>query len=314
MKAFILFFTLCVLNVLSAGEPGKLTVTWLDLPVHGLAAVVETPAGRVFLVDTGGTRATPEYNAGRDTISPFLKARGHGEIDGIVISHPHGDHYGGAEWLLNDWKVKQFFDHAYEGRGQSLSYTRLRGLAAGRGGVHHPVHAGDKIDWGDGLSVEVLSPPAAFLDPNSDPAKVSDHGLLNSNSVVLRVQHGKNVFIFPGDAYGGTFERHLKTLPPVKLKATVLTSPHHGFNPGTDFPKMAMPKYVVASCLADYPSNANTPNPRSPGDKAITVFGALGADVFVTAFHGTITAVSDGETVAMTRAHERAPQSAPPGP
>ncbi len=33
---------------------------------------------------------------------------------------------------------------------------------------------------------------------------------------------------------------------------------------------MTMPKYVVASCLADYPSNANTPNPRSPGDKAIS--------------------------------------------
>ncbi len=148
MKAFILFFTLCVLNVLSAGEPGKLTVTWLDLPVHGLAAVVETPAGRVFLVDTGGTRATPEYNAGRDTISPFLKARGHGEIDGIVISHPHGDHYGGAEWLLNNWKVDHFIDHGYEGRGQSLTYTRLRRLAAGRGGVHHPRSCGRQARLG----------------------------------------------------------------------------------------------------------------------------------------------------------------------
>ncbi len=303
LPVFILLFAI---SALSAGEKGKLTVTWLDLPVHGLAAVMETPSGKVFLIDTGGTRSSPEYNAGRDAIAPFLKERGYDRIEAISISHPHGDHYGGAEWLLNNWKVGQFIDHNYEGRGQSLSYTRLRGLAVERGGVHTAVHFGDKLDWDSELSVEVLSPPADFLDPNSDPAKVSDHGLLNSNSIVLRVQHGKNVFIFPGDSYGGTFEKHIKAnVPPEKLKATVLTANHHGFNPGYDFPKLVMPKYVVASCLADYPGNANTTNPRSPGDNAMKFYGALGAQVFVTAFHGNITAVSDGTTVTMTQQHER---------
>jgi len=284
-----------------------MTVTWLGTPVHGLAAVLKTPAGKVYLIDTGGVRSQPDYNAGRDAVAPFLKAEGVTEIAGIVISHPHGDHYGGAEWLINNWKVNAFIDHNYEGRGQTLSYTRLRGLAVSRGGVHQPVHFGDVLDWDPGLKVEVLSPPKEFLDPNSDPTKVSDHGLLNSNSVVLRVQHGKNVFIFPGDSYGGTFEKHIKAnVPPEKLKATVLTANHHGFNPGFDFPKMVMPQYVVASCVSDYPANANTPYPRSPGDNAIKVYGALGAEVFVTAFHGNITAVSDGEKVAMTKQHERA--------
>ncbi len=285
---------------------GKLTVTWLHMPVHGLAVVMETPSGKAFLIDTGGVNDKTDYNAGRDTIAPFLKAHGHSEIEGVSISHPHGDHYGGVEWLINNWKLKNYIDHGYEGRGQTLSYTRLRGLAVSRGGVHRAVHLGDKLELDAALSVEVLSPPAGFLDPNSDPTKVSDHGLLNSNSIVLRVQHGKNVFIFPGDSYGGTFEKAMKAnVPPEKLKATVLTANHHGFNPGFDFPKMVMPQYVVASCLPDYPANANTPNTRSPGDKAIEVYGALGAQVFVTAFHGNITAVSDGETVTVTKQHER---------
>ncbi len=284
---------------------GKFTVTWIEMPVHGLAAVLETPSGKAILIDTGGTRATPDYNAGRDTIAPFLKARGHGEIEAIVISHPHGDHYGGAEWLLSNMTVRAFIDHGYEGRGQTLAYTRLRGLAVSRGGAHAVALGGGKYDWDPELSVEVLSPPRDFLDPSSDPAKVSDHGLLNSNSIVLRVQHGDNVFIFPGDSYGGTFEKHMKTLPPEKVKATVLTANHHGFNPGFDFPKMVMPKFVVASCVADYPSNAATPYTRSPGDNAIKVYGALGAEVFATAFHGNITAVSDGKAVTMTTSHER---------
>jgi competence protein ComEC len=299
-----IFFSL----TLHAGEKGKLTVTWLEMPLHGLAVVLETPGGKAYLIDSGGvkTSAEQDYNAGRDTIAPFLKKHAHEEIAGIAISHPHGDHYGGSEWLMQNMKVREFIDHAYEGRGQSLSYTRLRGLAVQCGGVHRAVHQGDVLDWDSELKVEVLSPPKAFLDPQSDPAKVSDHGLLNSNSVVLRVQHGAQVFVFPGDAYGGTFERHLKTLDPALLKATVLTAPHHGFNPGIDFPKMAMPKFVVASCIADYPANAGTPYTRSPGDNAIKVFQPLAAQVFVTAFHGNITAVSDGKSVVLSKQRERA--------
>ena len=92
---------------------GKLTVTWLAMPVHGLAVVLETPSGKAFLVDTGGVKEKPEpsYNAGRDTITPFLKARGYSEIAGIAISHPHADHYGGVEWLINNWPVKRYIDH-----------------------------------------------------------------------------------------------------------------------------------------------------------------------------------------------------------
>ena len=295
-------------------ESGRLIVTWLDLPVHGLAVVLETPAGKTFLIDTGGVqqKADSDYTAGRDTIAPFLTARGIKDIAGISISHPHGDHYGGASWLLNNWKVGTFLDNGYEGRGQSATYTQLRRLAEQRGATYRAVHAGAKLDWDPALTVEVLSPPAEFLSMTADPAKVSEHGLLNSNSIVLRVQHGKNVFIFPGDSYGGAFEEHLqKTIPAEKLATTVLTAPHHGFNPGINFPKMTHPAIVVASCLADYPANANTPNPRSPGERAVKVFGDLGAKVYVTAWHGNVQAVSDGATVKMSTQREPAAVTVP---
>ena len=74
------------------------------------------------------------------------------------------------------------------------------------------------VNGGVALTVEVLSPPAAFLGTTADPKKLSEHGLLNQNSIVLRVQHGKNVFLFPGDCYGGSFEQH--------LKATVVGTSH----------------------------------------------------------------------------------------
>ena len=35
-------------------EGGRLTVTWLDMPVHGLAVVLETPSGKTYLIDAVG--------------------------------------------------------------------------------------------------------------------------------------------------------------------------------------------------------------------------------------------------------------------
>jgi len=334
-RFLVVLLGFCLLSRADAGAgPGNLTVTWLNLAVHGLAVVLETPLGHVYLIDTGGVKESggEAYNAGRDTIAPFLTARGRTEIAGIVISHPHGDHFGGAGWLLENWKVREFVDNGYMGRGQTEGYLalrstaqrpagvylldraagaraeELRATARNQGGNYRAVLAGARLDWDPALLVEVLSPPATFLGTTADPKKVSEHGLLNQNSIVLRVQHGKNVFLFPGDCYGGAFEQHLKSsVPPERLRATVLSAPHHGFNPGTHFPAMVQAKIVVASALADYPSNAATPYPRSPGLHAHKVFGALGAKVYVTAWHGNVQVVSDGEAVRATVERESEP-------
>ena len=314
LRALALF-----LLAFSAASARPLTVTWLDMPVHGLAAIVEMPEGKVMLVDTGGAKTDAgtgtDYNAGRDTISPFLKTRGYTEIAAIVISHPHGDHYGGLEWLLRNWTVRLMVDNGYEGRGQTLAYKRLRDLAVERGSQYQAMTHGAELKLDPALAMEVLSPPPEFISRDSDPAKISEHGLLNSNSILLRIQHGTQVFLFPGDSYGGAFETFLKEkVPAEKLKTTVLTAPHHGFNPGYAFPKMLMPTHVIASCVADYPGNAGTPNPRSPGDRAMDTYTPLGAEVLVTAFHGIISAVSDGAAVKVTKTHERTTPRLPQNP
>lgn len=79
--------TLAVLLALALTATAKnLTVTWFEMPVHGLAGVLEAPSGKVFVIDAGGRDAKSGYDPGRDTIAPFLKAQGHAAIDGISIS------------------------------------------------------------------------------------------------------------------------------------------------------------------------------------------------------------------------------------
>jgi competence protein ComEC len=300
----------CVLITLSfahaaAPAAGKLTVTWFDMKVHGLAVALETPSGKVLLVDTGGRDTKQDYIAARDVVSPFLKARGHKEIAVMAVSHPHADHYGGAEWWLSNWPVKRFIDSGYEGRAQTDDYRKLRTLVKERGGEYRAVHAGERpLDFDKDLLIEVLSPPKAFLELQSDPQKITDHGLLNGNSLVLRVQHGENVFLFPGDAYGMGQRFVLTNWPPGKLRTTILSAPHHGFNTSPEFADATRPKVVIASCLADYPGSPI----RSPAAQAEKMYSPVGAKVYATPWQGNVQVVSDGKTYTVTTERERKPE------
>lgn len=304
MKRFNVFaaglFAVFLALTAAAAPPGRLTVTWFDMKVHGLAVALETPSGQVFLVDAGGRDEKTGYIAARDAVAPHLKARGHTEIAGLAVSHPHADHYGGTEWWLTNWPVKRFVDSGYEGRAQTDDYRKLRALAKSRGAEYRTAHAGQKLDWDKDLDIEVLAPPKEFLELQSDPKKISDHGLLNGNSLVLRVQHGANVFIFPGDAYGMGQRFILTNLPPGHLRATVVTAPHHGFNSSPEFVEASRPKIVIASCLADYPGSPI----RSPADRTVAMYAPVGAQTYATCWHGNIQVVSDGTTFTVKTERE----------
>ena len=83
---------------------GTMTLTCLEITDvnrgAGLAVVLGTPGGKTYLYDTGvgypeGDGWAGGYNAGRDTITPYLRAKGVEALDGVLISHAHyTDHFG----------------------------------------------------------------------------------------------------------------------------------------------------------------------------------------------------------------------------
>src|SRR2546425_13185088 len=68
-----------------------LTVHFLDVG-QGDAAALRTPAGRWVVVD-GGPR-TPESDAGRRVVIPFLRRRGASRLALLVATHGDPDHLG----------------------------------------------------------------------------------------------------------------------------------------------------------------------------------------------------------------------------
>ena len=294
----------------SSAGAGKFTLTVLEIPDiqrgAGLALVMQTPGGRTFLYDTGNgyplatniSGWASDHNSGRDLIAPLLRERGVKELDGVVISHAHYDHFGGFVWLVDHFPIRKLYDPGYEmpGRpdgdysGEVGHYAKLRQRFKQRPGAYQEAHSGDKLAWDDRLDVEVLAPPKEFFHerhpenrPKNDPPA---HYLLNANAMILRIQHGKVVFVLGGDIEAEDQRLSpLPSLPPGKLKCDVLIAPGHGIHAIPEFAEATRPKVAVASVFPRY----------AKGIPAWKVYGAVGAKVYVTGVHGNVEIVSDGE-------------------
>ena len=282
---------------------------------NGLALVLHTPGGRVFLYDTGngypeaGGRWRRGYNAGRDTIWPYLKSIGVESIDGVFISHAHYDHFGGLLWLAENVPVQHLYDSGYryegaagESYGRELAdYEAIRQRFK-REGKYTALTAGSRVNIDPALTVDVLAPPADYFDdpvPQQRPAHDPPaHYLVNANSLVLRIRHGNITFLLPGDVQ--RLDQKHSLIPFVgaeNLRCDVLVAPGHGLHVTPEFARAARPRLVLASVLKRYASAVEA-------RRVFDVPVLLNSDV------GRITVVSDGTRFsASTEAGARKPNT-----
>ena len=275
---------------------GQLTVTVFDFKVHGLAIALQTPGGKTWLIDAA-LRPKDDYYSVREVIVPFLKSAGVKAVDGVLISHPHGDHYGGFPYLLENYKIGQLVDAGYDeiGGSELETYRKLRAQYVAGGGKSVIVKLGSRISLDPDLEAEILWPPEGLSRP--DPTK-KDDALYNANSIVLRVRHGSNVFMFPGDNHG--ISGMAKRVDPEKLKCDVLVAPHHGLNSNASMAAATKPKIVIAASLKVYPQGEKPA--IHPYELTKEAFVPVGSQVYSTWAHGDITVVSDGKKLKVTTA------------
>jgi competence protein ComEC len=180
---------------------------------------------------------------------PYMESQGHhgADIEALFITHPHDDHFSGAETISRHFTINHYYDPGYP--SQLSSYTAF--LNAMKGTSGHPgkakiVHIGQSnfgtINWGRELKVEVLYSWKG--DPDNELG--SGNTEVNNSSIVLRVQYGTHVFLFMGDAEGKKreddadtpkyVEKILLQTVPDRLKATVLKIAHHGSETSSTLP------------------------------------------------------------------------------
>jgi beta-lactamase superfamily II metal-dependent hydrolase len=145
------------------------------------------------------------------------------------------------------------------------------------------VRQGDTLDWDAELKVQVLWPPKNF--------KGSD----NNSSVILRITHGKNSFLFPGDAEREAEEEIVQTYGP-GLRSNVLKAPHHGSKTSSteEFLSAVSPNLAVISC-------GRKNRYGHPYPAVLERLEKLGVSVYRTDLDGTVEIISDGETLSIKK-------------
>jgi competence protein ComEC len=185
-------------------QTGQFDVIAFDVG-QGMALLIET-AGHRLLYDTGPAYAPGSDGANR-VLLPYLKARGIGALDAVVISHSDTDHSGGALSLLAALPV-----------GWVSSSLPLDNRIVRAAGEHRRCTAGQHWDW-DGVHFEMLHPTAVSY--------TSDKWKPNARSCTLKISVAGQSILLPGDIEA-TSEIELVNRIPGQLRSTVLLAPHHG--------------------------------------------------------------------------------------
>lgn len=206
-----------------------------DLEIHfldvgqGDAALVITPHHKAIMIDTGGS-GSKTFDIGKAVDMPHLKHCGVHKLEGLILSHVHEDHSGGAKYLVHNLPIKRILI-AKEGVDK---YAQVLGISGNKKLLSkiHVVKENDSFVI-DGVKFTVVH--AANIH----------HG--NEASQVVRIDYGKFSALFTGDLTSSGEEEmlHEGKLRPV----TVLKVGHHGSHTSSSeaFLKSLAPKYAVIS-------------------------------------------------------------------
>jgi competence protein ComEC len=279
-----------------AGVKAPLRVTAIDVG-EGDSILIETPSGRTMLIDGGGDKGTDlagetiaESPIGEKVVVPFLRSRGIGEINVMLITHPHGDHVGGLGAVVRDMQVDNVLD------GTTLPYpsatyrTLIAQIRAKRIPYHY-ARQGEKIDFGDGVSGEVLNPPSNALIYGAG----FDDKTINNYSAVVRLAYGNTVFLLDGDAETEAEHFILAHYAGAFLRANILKAGHHGSRNASsdDWLSAVQPTAAIISCGKN--NMFMHPHPET-----LARLKAHGIAIYRTDLNGSVEADSNGRTVTVT--------------
>lgn len=259
----MLYIFLCMLSALA----GTATVEILDVG-QGDAILVRSPEGKTLLID-GGTGKVP--------VVPYLQERGITEINLMVGTHPHADHIGGLDEVLAAIPTKVYMDNGLPHTTQT--YTKVMNLVESKGIQYISAKNGQKYNLGSEITLEVWHPQDVPLkNTRSD---------LNSNSVVIRMMHKDNCFMFVGDAEEPT--EHTVVQKNIG-QCKVLKVAHHGSNHSSsqEFLNHVQPEIALISLGVDNSYG-------HPGEETMERLEKTKAKIYRTDTMGTITILSDGK-------------------
>lgn len=260
----------------------ELRVTFLSVG-QGDSAVVEFPGGEVMVVDAGGLMAQT-FDVGERLIAPYLWSRRIATVDHLVVTHPQWDHYGGFNFLAEQFSPKELWSTGAQ--SSSAAYARLLERLRQAGARRRVLQRGDRMEIG-GAEVSVDSPAAG-----------TETFGINDRSLVLSLVYARRKVLLTGDIEAPS-EAFLVGASGDDLRSTVIKVPHHGSGTSSTaaFVAAVQPRLAVVS--AGFGNRYGFPAPQVLGR-----YAAVSSQVLRTDLDGAVEVRIDTHGTVRGRAWE----------
>ncbi|MCI6107588.1 MAG: MBL fold metallo-hydrolase [Tenericutes bacterium] len=242
----------------------RLEVTFID--VGQADSILLENEGNYMLVDAGNNEDGPK-------LVNYFKNQNIHQFDYVIGTHPHEDHIGGLDNIIEDFDINTFympdvitttktFEDVLDALGEknmTLSIPKTNAT----------------FKLGD-ATVKVLY------------VGTEDESDLNDTSIVLKVTYQNVSFLLTGDASTKVEEK----LNPADLESTVLKVGHHGSSTATNekFLNTVNPKYAIISV-------GENNQYEHPHTTVLNTLAAHNITTYRTDQDGTIKVITDGTNI-----------------
>lgn len=173
-------------------------------------------------------------NADEQNVCDFISEQGIKDIDLIIATHPHEDHIGGLDAVMNTFNVDKILMPDVPHNTKTYEDV-ITAADENNTVIIYPSEENSFFEFDSGLTLTVLLHPDEFVSND-----------LNNDSIVCRVVIGDTSILYTGD-----MEYQLeKALLPQFVQTDILKVGHHGSDSSStaEFLDKVNPSIAIISC------------------------------------------------------------------
>lgn len=228
LLAMLLLLTGCQFTTQKAEPLSGMEITYLDVG-NADCEIIRMEDGTNIIIDAG----TKDQSG---NIIRTLKRKEIRKIDYLIATHPHADHIGGMEDIIDSAEIGTVVfpsvvhtSKTYENLLKKIKEKEIPAVKAESGVVLHET---------DRCKIQLVA-----------PKKDEKYESLNNYSAVLHIAYGNTTFLFAGDAEKLSENEMLN----YEIRSDVLKVGHHGSRTSSSekFIAKVNPRIAVISCGKD---------------------------------------------------------------